>query len=127
MASEFPGSRLRRLRLSAGMTLEELAGKIKVPFATLQFWETTPGRLKEGTPAHRKAVAMVCELLGSDPALIWQDRNIVREGQAGYEQDVRAEIAAFLTRIAWNESVPEALREEALELRDKVEEKQSSE
>ena len=98
------GLKLRKLRLDAGLTLQDLAGQIGVSHQQLQKYETGTNRLSVGM------LPGIAEVLGVDIMEFFEDSNRLPSAKKSKVDQLRSECEIWLRRTKSEETLRGMLR-----------------
>ena len=109
------GRTIRRLREKAGLSIPLLAKEARIPYGTLQSWESYPHRPNPDNPDHRARVEAIARVLNVKPEDVWD-----AQATADLDQQLEQELSTFLLRVAFDPNVPTHLRAEARALASRI-------
>lgn len=98
------GLKLRKLRLDAGLTLQDLAGQIGVSHQQLQKYETGTNRLSVGM------LPGIAEVLGVDIMEFFEDSDRLPSAKKSKVDQLRSECEIWLRRTKSEEALRGMLR-----------------
>ena len=98
------GLKLRKLRLDAGLTLQDLAGQIGVSHQQLQKYETGTNRLSVGM------LPGIAEVLGVDIMEFFEDSDRLPSAKKSKVDQLRSECEIWLRRTKSEETLRGMLR-----------------
>ena len=100
------GRAVRHFRERAGLTIKGLAKESRVPYGTLQTWESNPERLNPNNKKHQKIVADIASVLGVEPDAIW----LYNPAEADLLEE---RLQRFLLSVSLDRQVSKDLRDQA--------------